>query len=134
VRVQLHDGNYAELRDKLTGGDRRRAKAAIEITVGGDETRHFTAELEDRINYALLRQLIVSWSFPQTLPRDAVNAETADQILDDLDLEDVEALCKAIRPYYDRILNGPKEKIISGSVSPTGSSDGQVPAAPSLMS
>jgi hypothetical protein len=129
VRVQLHDGNYAELRDRLTGGDRRRAKAAIEITVGGDETRRFTAELEDRINYALLRQLIVSWSFPQTLPRNAASVEIADQILDDLELDDVEALCKAIRPFYDRILNGPKEKIISGSGLLTGSSPGPEPDA-----
>jgi hypothetical protein len=127
VRVQLHDGNYAELRDRLTGGDRRRAKAAIEITVGGDDTRRFTAELEDKINYALLRQLILSWSFPQTLPRNAASPEIADQILDDLELDDVEALCKAVRPFYDRVLNGPKEKIISGSVSSTGSSNGQEP-------
>jgi hypothetical protein len=130
MRVQLHDGNFAELRDRLTGGDRRRAKAAIEITVGGDDTRRFTAELEDRINYALLRQLIIGWSFPQTLPRDAASPEIADQILDDLELEDVEALCKAIKPMYDRILNGPKPQIISGSVSPTGSSEDPEPAGP----
>lgn len=130
MRVELHDGNHAELRDTLTGGDRRRARNAIEITVGGDETRMFNAGLEDRINYALLRQLIVSWSIPQTLPRNAANAEVADQILDDLPLEDIEALCTAIKPMYDRALNGPKDRTISGKVLSTGSPDDLEPASP----
>jgi hypothetical protein len=127
VRVELHDGNHAELRDQLSGGDRRRAKAAIQITVGGDESRTFTGELEDKINYALLRGLIVSWTLPQTLPRNAASTEIADQILDDLNLEDIEALCAAVRPHYDRVLNGPKATIISGNVLSTTTSDGQAP-------
>ena len=132
MRVELHDDNHAELRDTLTGGDRRRAKAAIEVTVSGDsDTRTFTAELEDRIYYALLRQLIVSWSIPQTLPRNAATKEIADQIIDDLPLEDLEALVAAVKPMYDRILNGPKGKIISGRPLSTSSSDGQEQPAPS---
>ena len=131
MRVELHDGNWAEIRDQLTGGDRRRAKAAIEITIGGDESRRFTAELEDRINYALLRQLILSWSFPQTLPRNAADTETADRILDDLDLGDIEALCAAIKPMYDRILNGPKGRNGSGKVLSITSLDDPEPGSPS---
>jgi hypothetical protein len=130
VRVELHDGEHAELRDTLTGGDRRRAKAAVEITIHGDESRKITAELEDRINYALLRHLIVSWSLPQTLPRDAASAEIADQILDDLPLEDVEALCLAIKPAYDRCMNGPKgRRAVRGRVLSTSSRDGREPAS-----
>jgi hypothetical protein len=131
VRVELHDGNHAELRDKLTGGDRRRAKSALTVTIGGSDERTFSGDLEDRINYALLRGLIVSWSLPQTLPRDAAGPEVADQILDDLPIEDIEALCAAVRPHYDRVLNGPKDRIISGSVLPTGSSDAPARRAPS---
>jgi hypothetical protein len=131
VRVELHDENWAELRDNLTGGDRRRAKAAIEITIGGDESRRFTAELEDRINYALLRQLIVSWSFPQTLPRNAASVEVADQILDDMDLGDIEALAAAIKPMYDRVLNGPKGRNDSGKVLSITSLDDPEPGSPS---
>lgn len=132
MRVALHDDNWAEIRDQLTGGDRRRAKAAIEITVSGDnDSRTFTAELEDRINYALLRQLIVSWSFQQTLPRNAVTAEVADGILDNLNLEDVEALCTAIKPMYDRIMNGPKGRAASGKVLSITSLDDQEPGSPS---
>lgn len=124
MRVELHDGNHADLRDQLTGGDRRRAKAAITVTIGGDDARTFTGELEDKINYALLRGLIVAWSLPQTLPRNAATTEIADQILDDLHIEDVEALCAAVRPHYDRVLNGPKDsRTISGNVLSTGSSD-----------
>lgn len=133
MRVELHDENWAELRDNLTGGDRRRAKAAIEITIGGDESRRFTAELEDRINYALLRQLIVSWSFPQTLPRNAASVEVADQILDDMDLGDIEALASAIKPMYDRVLNGPKGRNGSGKVLSITSLDDPEPASPSPM-
>jgi hypothetical protein len=130
VRVELHDGNHAELRDVLTGGDRRRAKAAIEVTIGGDDSRHFTAEMEDRINYALLRQLILSWSIPQTLPRNAASPEIADAILDDLPLEDIEELCTAIKPMYDRVVHGPKGRAISGRVLSTTSSDGPALPAP----
>lgn len=129
MRVELHDGNFAELRDNLTAGDRRRAKAAIRVVVGGDDSREFYGDLEDRINYALLRGMLVAWSIPQTLPKDAATPEVADGILDGLEIEDIEALCDAVRGHYDRVLNGPKQKIISGSVSSTGSSGGPVPRA-----
>jgi hypothetical protein len=122
VRVELHDGNHAELRDELTGGDRRAAKGAVQLTISDDGARTMTAELEDRINYALLRRLIVSWTLPQPLPRDAVDPDT---LLDDLPLDDVEALCAAVKPHYDRILSaGPKAgtPAISGTVLATGSS------------
>lgn len=132
MRVELHDNNWAEIRDQLTGGDRRRAKAAIEITVSGDsDSRTFTAELEDRINYALLRQLIVSWSFQQTLPRNASSVEVADGILENLFLEDIEALCAAIKPMYERVMNGPKGRDVSGKVLSITSLDDPEPASPS---
>jgi hypothetical protein len=118
------------MRDNLTAGDRRRAKSAIKVVVGGDDDkREFYGDLEDRINYALLRSMIIAWSFPQTLPRNAATVELADQILDDLSIEDIEALCDAVRPHYDRVLNGPKPKVISGSASSTGSLTGPVPHA-----
>jgi hypothetical protein len=125
VRVDLHDGNHAELRDELTGGDRRAAKGAVELTINDDGDRTLTAALEDRINYALLRRLIVSWTLPQPLPRDAVDP---DALLDDLPLDDVEALCTAVKPHYDRILNATPKAVtpmISGTVLATGSSDAE---------
>lgn len=129
MRVELSGGNHADLRDELNGGDRRAARAAIKITIAGDESRQFTAELEDQIMYALLRRLIISWSFPQPLPRDA-----GDDVLNNLPIDDQDALYEAVRPFYDRILNGPKPKVISGNVLATTSSDGQEPVAPSMTS
>lgn len=128
MRVELRDGNHAELRDRLTAGDRRAAKAAMKFTIGADEERILTAEMDEKINYALLRAMIVSWSLPQTLPRNAASDEVAEQILDGLDIEDIEALCEAIKPQRDRVMNGPKAMTVSGSVLPPGSSVPMDPA------
>lgn len=124
-------GQWAELREAVNAGDRRAAKAAVTVTIQGDESRVFTAELEDKVMYALLRRLIVSWSLPQPLPSQAVNAE---DVLDQLPIDDQEALYKAVRPVYDRVMGtGPKPATVSGSVSTTGSSDAPEPAVPSIL-
>jgi hypothetical protein len=131
LRVELSGGQFAELREAVNAGDRRAARGAVTVTVQGDESRVFTAELEDKVMYQLLRRLIVSWSLPQPLPSQAVNAE---DVLDMLPIDDQEALYKAVRPVYDRIMSGgPKPKTVSGSVSMTGSSDDPAPAVPSIL-
>jgi hypothetical protein len=122
LRVELSGDHYAELREGMNGNDRRAARAAIEITINGDESRQFTAEMEDKIMTALLRRMILSWTLPQSLPRDAVSPEVAGEIIGNLPIEDVDALYDAVRPHYDRVIQGPKKKIISGSVLPTTSS------------
>jgi hypothetical protein len=129
LRVELSGDHYAELREQMNGNDRRAARAAIEITINGDESRQFTAEMEDKIMTALLRRMILSWSLPQTLPRDAVSPEIAGEIIGNLPVDDVDALYDAVRPFYDRVVQGPKKKIISGSVLPTTSLDAPEPAA-----
>lgn len=130
LRVELAAGQWAELREQVNAGDRRAAKAAVVVTVQGDESRVFTAELEDKVMYALLRRLIIAWSLPQPLPSQALNPE---DVLDMLPIEDQEALYQAVKPVYDRIMNnGPKPRTVSGSVSTTGSSDAPVPVVPSL--
>jgi hypothetical protein len=131
LRIDLTGGQWAELREQLNGGDRRAAKAAVTVTVQGDESRVFTASLEDSVMYALLRRLIIAWSLPQPLPSQAANAE---DVIDMLPMDDIEALYQAVRPVYDRIMGGgPKPKTISGSVSTTGSSDDPEPAVLSTL-
>lgn len=130
MRVELHDGNYAELREQLTAGDRRSAKAAIAFTITDDGSRTITAELEENVYYALLRRMIVLWSFPQPIPRDAVDWQGA---LDALDIGDLEALAAAAKPHYDRIMSGPKapaETAVPGSVLSISSLDEPEQSAP----
>lgn len=122
MRVELQDGQWAELRDQLTAGDRRMAKSAIAFTITDEGSRTISAELEENVYYALLRRMIVLWSFPQPLPRDAVDWEG---VLDNMKIEDLETLAAAVKPHYDRILNGPKARTISGNVLSTTSSDDQ---------
>lgn len=131
MRVQLSAGNHADLRDEPNGGDRRAARGAISITINGDESRVFTAELEDRIMYALLKRMIIGWTLAQPLPGQAVDG---DAILNNLSMDDQDALYQAVRPVYDRVLNGPKPQTISGSVLPTTSSGDPAPPARSLTS
>lgn len=127
MRVELKDGQWADLRDQITGGDRRAAKNAIHLHINEDGSRELSGDLDDSIKYALLRRLIVDWSFPPPLPRDAVDWEGR---LDGLDDEDLGLLYDAIQPVYDRVLAGPKRQIISGSVLSPGSLDGQALPAP----
>jgi hypothetical protein len=124
MRVELKDGQWADLRDQVTGGDRRAAKHAIQLHINEDGSRELTGDLDDQVKYVLLRRLIVDWSYPPPLPRDAVDWEG---VIDKLDDDDLGALYEAVQPVYDRVLASPKRKIISGSVVSTGSSD-EVPA------
>ena len=119
MRIELRDGQWAELRDEMNGGDRRAGKAAITLKVAEDGSREITGELEENIKYVLLRRLIVEWSFPPPLPRDAVDWQGA---IDRLHIDDIEALSEAVQPMYDRVLNGPKSPTISGTVLSTGTS------------
>ena len=131
ARVELSKGGWAELRDQITGGDRRAARAAVQVTVRSDEARVVSAELEDNVMYALLARLITGWSLAQPLPGQAL---VPADVLDALDLDDQEALYLAVRPTYERIMTGgPKKetKAISGRVLSTGSSEGQEPGSPS---
>jgi hypothetical protein len=122
MRVELKDGNWADLREEMTGGDRRAGKAAIKLTISEDGSREITGELEEKVKYVLLRRLILNWSYPPPLPRDAVDWEAT---LDNLPIEDIEKLGDFVQPYYDRALNGPKPRIVSGSVLSTGTSGAQ---------
>jgi len=119
MRIELRDGQWAELRDEMNGGDRRAGKAAITLKVAEDGSREITGELEENIKYVLLRRLIVDWSFPPPLPRDAVDWQGT---IDRLHIDDIEALSDAVQPMYDRVLNGPKSPTISGTVLSTGTS------------
>jgi hypothetical protein len=129
MRVELKDGGFAELRDKILGSDRLAAKAAIRLHVNEDGSREISGDLDDLVKLALLRRLIVDWSYGQPLPHQAHSAEQAQDILTGIDDEDLGALYEAVQPVYDRVLSNPKRKIISGSVLSDGSSaDPEQPA------
>jgi hypothetical protein len=122
MRIELRNGGWAEVREEMNGGDRRIGKAAIHLKIAEDGSREMTGELEENVRYALLRRLIVGWSYPPPLPKDAVDWVAT---LDNLHIDDIETLAEFVQPFQDRVLNGPKSRIISGNVLSPGTSDDQ---------
>lgn len=106
MKVELSGGFEAEIRENLTGGDRRAVNKAIVITVAEDGSRLVCADMQDSVKTALLRRLITSWTIPNLpIPAEATDEDGGpDGVLDGLPLEDLEALDKAVQPAYDRIM------------------------------
>jgi hypothetical protein len=104
LEITLPSGASATLRDTFLRGDRRAARRALKLTIDSDGTRHMDLSVEDNVTGALLRQMIVSWTIPQPVPRDAQTDELAQGILDAIDDDDYAALAKEVRPYYLKVM------------------------------
>jgi hypothetical protein len=124
VKVTLPSGHEADLRDQVLAGDKYAANEAIKVEIQDDGTRVLTASMTDQVKYALLTRMIVSWDIGQPVPSMVVDPVG---LINSLPLDDIEALSDAIEPVYNRVMGiknngeGPKVRVISGSVSPTTS-------------
>ena len=126
MKVALPSGHEADLRDQVLAGDKYAANEAIKVEVQDDGTRVLSASMTDQVKYALLTRLIVSWDIGQPVPSMVVDPVG---LINSLPLDDIEALADAIEPIYNRVMGiksgdngeGPKVRVISGSVSPTTS-------------
>ena len=133
MRVELSNGQWAEIREYRLRRDRLAVREAFRVSVGEDGSREFTLSLEDRGIEALLTNMITGWSFGPP-PAELVNPR---DVYDELPDEDGELLAAAVRHHYNTIMGRggdpkPQAKTISGSVSPTiSSSDAAATAAPS---
>lgn len=99
--ITLPSGATVTLRDKLTAKDKFDVQAAIRLsldtTTGLQES---SGSLVNDMRNALLRQVILSWSFTWPLP-------SAGGTLDDLDLDDYNVLADAVEPMLQKVVGGP---------------------------
>jgi hypothetical protein len=107
MKVDLPSGNWAELRDKLKGGDRMAAMEAVRVEVADGKTT-VDGSVEARVCNALLARLITAWSF-EGVPPPATHINPV-TVLEDLDLDDYNALCEAIEPYVEKVTPRPNRR------------------------
>lgn len=128
MKVDLANGNSAELRDKLKAKDKFKVQEAIQINMSGD----ISMSIITLMRTTLLTRLLQSWTLDAPLPGTHSCAEcagssakwhehVAEYIGDTLDLEDYEALEAIIEPITDRIMDGPPNPKGPSSGSPASS-------------
>jgi hypothetical protein len=104
VRVELPSGGWAEIRENLKGKDRVAAQNAVRLELDQDGVTTMAGAATERICEALLSRLITAWSFG--IPPPAGNLNPADA-LEDLDLEDYNALIEAAMPLVEKVTPRP---------------------------
>jgi hypothetical protein len=132
VKIELPSGNWIELRDQLTAGDRTAMYEATSMPVSdidslGSPQFRFSIGLIEAQQYAVLANLTLGWSYPYTLPRNDDNVDdngqkTYQDTIRRLPLEDWDVIEEAMTPVMERLRKaGPKAKTATTSRS-TGTS------------
>jgi hypothetical protein len=92
VKVDLPSENWAELRTRLRGRDKLAVQRALKFEVSkGQTTQKVSAALQTEMAYALLGEVILAWSFEDIT------------VLLDLDLDDLNALERAVAPMVEKV-------------------------------
>jgi hypothetical protein len=104
VKVDLADGAWAEIRDKLKGKDKAAVHRALEFEVSDNSVRKASAELMTIMTTALLTQVITSWSYPEPIPSESADPR---EVLEELDLDDYNTLEEAVKPLLDKVMKFP---------------------------
>ena len=103
--ITLPSGHHVTLRDTFMRGDVVAARKALKFDMDADGTRHMDLSVDEAVNGAIMRAMIIGWDFPSPLPREAATAELADGVLNTvLDADDDEALTRALRPWYLKVM------------------------------
>jgi hypothetical protein len=99
-------------RDALTAKDKFRVQAAIRLSLDtATGLQESSGSIVNDMRNALLCGIITAWSF-DNLPLPSIQAS----VLDDLDLDDYNALADAVEPLLDKVVNaGPNRRERSGS-------------------
>jgi hypothetical protein len=110
TKVDLSEGNWAEIRDKLKGKDKFAVQQSISFDVD-NASQKVSADLMTTMTNALLAKLITTWSFPDPVPGDT---DDPGEVLGELDIDDYNALEDAARPMLSKVLQTPNRATPSG--------------------
>lgn len=127
MRVTLPNGDWAELRENVKGGDRKAFKGAIKFKVNTEGGfQEIAGDLQECQRYAVLRRLITSWSLTDYPIPLAEPPDIAEPVLERLDLDYLDPMLEAIEPLIEKIEKSGK----SSKTSAAGSSDGSSAETP----
>jgi len=101
MRVELPSGGWVELRDRLKAADKFAVQDSIRLQIE-DGVQLFTGGIQNSMRNALLGRVITSWSF-EGVPIPSQNIAGDDIIGDTLDLDDYDALTKAVEPLMEKV-------------------------------
>jgi hypothetical protein len=109
VEVTLPSGATVTVRDKLTAKDKFTVQAAVRLSLDTntgmqESSGSFLTDLRN----ALLKEIITSWSFTWPVP-------SAGGSLDDLDLDDYNALSDGVEDLLTKVMANPNRRAPSSS-------------------
>lgn len=108
MKVDLSDGAWVEVRDKLKGKDKSAIHRVLTFEMEQDgTTRAVSAGILMLMTNALLAQVITSWSFPEPIPSQCDNPSDA---LEELDIDDYNTLEEAVKPLLDKVMKFPNRE------------------------
>ena len=102
--AELPDGQTATFRDQLMRGDIREARRGMVFITAPDGSRRTDGAFLDDLTGRIIRIMLVDWSLPMPMPRDAASEDLAQRILDGLDEGTYSALEAAVAPWVNRII------------------------------
>ncbi len=101
MEITLPSGATVTLRDKLTAKDKFRVQSSIRLSLDtATGLQESTGSIVNDMRNALLVGIIEKWSF-DSLPLPSIQASS----LDDLDIDDYNALSDAVEPMLDKVVN-----------------------------
>jgi hypothetical protein len=109
--VTLPSGATVTLRDNLQARDKFAVQSAIRLSLDtGTGMQESSGNFLNEARNALLKQLITGWSF--TFPVPSANGSDP---LQDLDLDDYDALAEAVEDKLTKVLQVPNRRAPSSS-------------------
>ena len=114
MRVDLPSGGYVEYRDTLRARDKFAVQEAIKFRVSEDEGQEVSGGIANDMRNALLCQVVTAWSLG---PLPSADLKAAMAAIDDLDIDDYNAIQEAVEPLLAKVGFRPNRKTPSGSAA-----------------
>ena len=113
MRVDLPSGGYIEFRDSLKARDKFAVQNSLKFKVKDGKEQEVSGGITNDMRNALLAELITAWSLDAPLPSaDLAKGMTA---IDDMDIDDYNALQEAVEPLLEKVSFRPNPKTQSDS-------------------
>ena len=113
MQVDLPSGGHIVLRDKLVAKDKFDVQNSLKFKVKDGKEQEVSGGITNDMRNALLAELITSWSLDAPLP--SANFEEGMAAIDDMDIDDYNALQEAVEPLLEKVSFRPNPKTPSGS-------------------